>query len=162
MSRSSSISGITSQDTKDVWRFPAALNGEIRTRRCTPFSDFRYPYAFSPLIWNVMDLMPASSPSNESKTTSSYPLLSAHLEYMRNSICAQSHDSVPPAPACNDRIALSPSYSPESSVLIRILSKVVTNSLNISSISGIREASFSSYPISISVSMSSNCVASFS
>ena len=31
--RSFSISGITSQDTKEVWRFPAALNGEIRTRR---------------------------------------------------------------------------------------------------------------------------------
>ena len=28
-----SISGITSHDTNDVWRFPAALNGEIRTRR---------------------------------------------------------------------------------------------------------------------------------
>ena len=40
-SRSSSISGMTSQDTKEVCLFPAALNGDIRTRRCTPFSDFR-------------------------------------------------------------------------------------------------------------------------
>ena len=26
---------------KDVCLFPAALNGEIRTRRCTPFSERR-------------------------------------------------------------------------------------------------------------------------
>ena len=42
-SMSPSISGITSQETKEVCRFPCALNGEIRTRRCTPFSDLRYP-----------------------------------------------------------------------------------------------------------------------
>ena len=36
MSMSSSISGITSQETKEVWRLPAALKGEIRTNRCTP------------------------------------------------------------------------------------------------------------------------------
>ena len=47
---------MTSQDAKDVCRFPAALNGEIRTRRCTPFSDFRYPYAFSPLTSKVTAL----------------------------------------------------------------------------------------------------------
>ena len=37
----SSISGITSQEAKDVCLFPAALNGEMRTRRCTPFSERR-------------------------------------------------------------------------------------------------------------------------
>ena len=38
---SSFRSGSTSHDAKDVWRFPAALNGEIRTSLWTPFSDFR-------------------------------------------------------------------------------------------------------------------------
>ena len=40
-SKSSSISGITSSDTNEVCRFPCALNGDIRTSLCTPFSDFR-------------------------------------------------------------------------------------------------------------------------
>lgn len=40
---SSSISGITSTAAKEVCLFPAELNGEIRTRRWTPFSFFRYP-----------------------------------------------------------------------------------------------------------------------
>ena len=43
MSRSSSISGMTSQAEKDVWRFPFALNGDILTSLWTPCSDFRSP-----------------------------------------------------------------------------------------------------------------------
>ena len=41
ISISSSISGITSQETNEVCRFPAALKGDIRTKRCTPCSDLR-------------------------------------------------------------------------------------------------------------------------
>ena len=37
----SSITGETSSDAKDVWRRAFASNGEMRTRRCTPRSDFR-------------------------------------------------------------------------------------------------------------------------
>lgn len=44
------------------------------------------------------------------------PFRSAQRVYIRYSIFAQSHDSVPPAPACRVTIALSLSYSPERSV----------------------------------------------
>ena len=40
-SRSSSISGITSQDTKEVCLFPLALKGDILTSLWTPRSDLR-------------------------------------------------------------------------------------------------------------------------
>ena len=43
-----------------------ASNGEMRTSRCTPISDCSSPYAFSPLISTVADLMPAPSPSSRS------------------------------------------------------------------------------------------------
>ena len=135
---------MTSHDTNEVCLFPAALNGEIRTSLCTPFSDFRYPYAFSPFTWKVIDLIPASSPSSESSTSRVKPFLSAHFEYIRNSMDAQSHDSVPPAPALSLRIALHLSYSPDKRVFILIPSYVLSKSSSICCISGMSDSSFSS------------------
>ena len=40
-SNADTASGTTSQEAKEVCLFPAELNGEILTSRCTPFSDFR-------------------------------------------------------------------------------------------------------------------------
>ncbi len=39
----SSISGMTSRETKEVCRRPEASNGEMRTKRCTPVSLFMKP-----------------------------------------------------------------------------------------------------------------------
>ena len=36
-------SGKTSTDAKEVCLFPFALNGEILTNLCIPFSAFKYP-----------------------------------------------------------------------------------------------------------------------
>jgi hypothetical protein len=47
---------------------------------------------------NVADLTPASSPGEASFISTSKPRLSAHRRYIRNSISAQSCESVPPAP----------------------------------------------------------------
>jgi hypothetical protein len=51
-------------------------------------------------------VIPAWSPAWTSWTCTSKPLRSAHRLYIRKSMSAQSHDSVPPAPAWMDRIAL--------------------------------------------------------
>ncbi len=58
-----SISGVTSMEVNEVWRFPAESNGEILTRRWTPRSALRYPYAYSPSILTVAALMPVVSPA---------------------------------------------------------------------------------------------------
>ncbi|MNT76497.1 hypothetical protein D3C72_2155080 [compost metagenome] len=42
-SMSASISGITSTPAKAVCRLPAELKGEMRTRRCVPFSACNRP-----------------------------------------------------------------------------------------------------------------------
>ena len=60
---SSEISGITSSDAKEVWRLPLLSKGETRTKRCTPASDFKYPYALVPSTKITALFSPASSPS---------------------------------------------------------------------------------------------------
>ena len=47
-STSSSNSGITLTEANDVCRRPAESKGEIRTKRWTPFSPRKYPYALCP------------------------------------------------------------------------------------------------------------------
>src|SRR5881628_3468626 len=66
ISMSSSTTWYTNTDAKDVWRRDCASNGEMRTRRCTPFSALSSPYAYCPLIWISADLIPASSPCSKS------------------------------------------------------------------------------------------------
>src|SRR5918996_1354388 len=61
---------------------------------------------------NVALLIPASSPGFTSSSSTSNPSRSAHRRYIRSSISAQSWDSVPPAPACNEATASLASYSP--------------------------------------------------
>ena len=68
----------------------------------------------APLISMVALLIPASSPSVVSRSSTSKPRRSPQRRYMRSSISAQSCDSVPPAPAWTARMALRLSYSPES------------------------------------------------
>ena len=51
-------------------------------------------------------LMPAPSPGSASVTSTSQPRASAQRWYMRRSMFAQSHDSVPPAPALMLRMQL--------------------------------------------------------
>ena len=87
-----------------------------RDKIVTPFSDFIYPYAFSPFTSKVTVLIPAISPSRKSSTWIWNPLRSAHLLYIRYSILAQSQDSVPPAPAWIVTMALQESYSPDNRV----------------------------------------------
>ena len=58
----SSRSGATITCAKLVWRRCAESNGLSRTSRCLPRSALRIPYAFSPRIVIVADLIPYSSP----------------------------------------------------------------------------------------------------
>src|SRR5437879_1497479 len=62
----------------------------------------------------VADLMPASSPGSRSTTSALKPARSHQRRYMRMSICAQSCDSVPPAPGWMERMAAFASCGPES------------------------------------------------
>ncbi len=55
---------------------------------------------------SVALVIPAWSPAWMSWTSTAKPRRSAHRLYMRSSMSAQSHDSVPPAPAWRERIAL--------------------------------------------------------
>ena len=82
-----------------MWRPPAESNGLLRTSRCTPVSVRSRPNAYSPSTLIVALRMPATSPSVSSITSVLKPLRSQYLRYWRSSIAAQSHASVPPAPA---------------------------------------------------------------
>ena len=112
-STSSSTQGVTSTRAKAVCRRCAESNGDSRTSRCTPFSAPMMPYAFSPSTSNETDLRPASSPGEASSSSLLKPRRSAQRRYMRNSISAQSIESVPPAPALIVTTAGPASYSPE-------------------------------------------------
>ncbi len=57
--------------------------------------------------------MPASSPASRSTTSALKPARSAQRRYMRISICAQSWDSVPPAPGWMDRMTFFLSCGPD-------------------------------------------------
>ena len=81
-------------------------NGEMRTRRCTPDSVFSQPCALWPLTMIVADLMPASSPSVSSSTSTSKFRRSPQRTYMRSNMRAQSQLSVPPAPECTSTIGI--------------------------------------------------------
>src|SRR5438093_51060 len=118
LTSTSSTSGTTASEAKLVCRRREASNGEIRTSRCTPISPRRYPNAYSPDTSTVADLMPASSPGSRSTTSAFKPARSHHLRYIRSSICAQSCDSVPPAPGWIDTIAAFVSWDPESMIFI--------------------------------------------
>src|SRR5919109_5187848 len=61
--------------------------------------------------------MPASSPGSKSTTSALKPARSHQRRYMRISICAQSCDSVPPAPGWIERMAALASCGPESITL---------------------------------------------
>ena len=50
-------------------------------------------------MWTLASWMPAAPPSSRSVISALNPLDSAHIRYIRISISAQSHASVPPAPA---------------------------------------------------------------
>ena len=54
---------IASICTKESGKTFAESKGEMRTNRCTPLSPASRPKAYSPVMVNVADLMPASSPS---------------------------------------------------------------------------------------------------
>ena len=115
-SASSRSSGISSTPAKLVCRLFAALNGESRTRRWVPRSERSSPYAYSPSIVSVADLIPASSPSVRSVSVARAPgCRSAHRVYIRSSISAQSCASTPPEPARTVRTAPHASCSPSSS-----------------------------------------------
>ena len=52
---------MTLTEAKEVCLLAFESKGEILTKRCTPFSPLRKPYAFLPFKINVADLIPASS-----------------------------------------------------------------------------------------------------
>ena len=101
--------------------------------------------------------MPASSPSTMFIVSTLKPFLSAHLQYILYSIEHQSQDSVPPAPAFREIIALLASYSPVRSVERRSASSLFSKSFRSALISGTTEASSSSLPISIRSMISLYC-----
>ncbi len=86
----------------------------MRTSRCTPASEDRWPKAYSPWTITVALLIPASSPAWMSVMSRLKPRRSHQRKYMRSSISAQSWLSVPPAPALMVRMALARSCSPPS------------------------------------------------
>ena len=122
-----------------MWRFALLSKGEILTKRCTPFSPFRYPKANSPSISNVTVFTPATSPSWKLSSRTLYPCFSAHMMYILISIDAQSQLSVPPAPAVIWRTAESSSPSLESiflnsrfSIFSRSFGKMSSTSFSLS------------------------------
>ena len=102
----SSTSGYTNTLAKLVCRPPAESKGDLRTKRCTPVSVRNKPKAYSPSIFKVAPLMPATSPADSSSNVALKPLRSAYFRYCRKSMLAQSQASVPPAPAWISRKAL--------------------------------------------------------
>ena len=58
----SSITGVTSTDANDVCLLVFESNGDILTSLCTPFSFFKYPYAFIPFTIIDMLFIPVSNP----------------------------------------------------------------------------------------------------
>ena len=93
--------------------------------------------------------MPASSPGDTSNISAWNFFLSAQRMYIRISICAQSCDSVPPAPAWNARITSLESYGPSNINWTSIASNLET-SMSISwCISSLRDSSFSARAIPI-------------
>ena len=91
---------------KLVCRPPDESNGDLRTKRCTPVSVRNKPKAYSPSIFKVAPLIPATSPGDSSSKVALKPLRSAYLRYWRNNMLAQSQASVPPAPAWMSKKAL--------------------------------------------------------
>ncbi len=118
ISTSSSSSGQTKTDAKEVWR---ARPG--RTARCAR-GGARRPRPRGgrrrtrPGTMSVALLMPASSPGWKSMISRLKPRRSAQRRYMRSSISAQSCDSVPPAPGLMVTMAFVRSCSPPSIFLI--------------------------------------------
>mmetsp|Transcript_5060 Transcript_5060/g.17564 ORF Transcript_5060/g.17564 Transcript_5060/m.17564 type:complete len:352 (+) Transcript_5060:2715-3770(+) len=96
---SSGSSGITSTAANDVSRVPPELKGDMRTKRCVPFSERNLPYANRPCNSMVEFLIPAPSPAARSPLRTSNPRDSPHRRYIRSIISAQSCASIPPAPA---------------------------------------------------------------
>ena len=85
----------------------------------------------------VADLMPASSPGCRSTTSALKPPRSHHRRYMRIKICAQSCDSVPPAPGWIDTIASFTSWGPPSMIFSSKSSSARRARATPSSISGV-------------------------
>lgn len=73
----SSISGVISTRTKDVSRVLPELKGLSLTRRWTPCSSFRKPYAKGPLMRSSALFIPASSAIVFSEISTSHSLDSA-------------------------------------------------------------------------------------
>ena len=105
----------------------------MRTKRCTPFSARNIPYAFLPSKVTVALFTPASSPGKISARSTLKWCCSPQRVNMRNNICVQSCASVPPAPACSVKIALLPSYSPDSINSISLASTIAESSSEVSS-----------------------------
>mmetsp|Transcript_10406 Transcript_10406/g.31807 ORF Transcript_10406/g.31807 Transcript_10406/m.31807 type:complete len:262 (-) Transcript_10406:215-1000(-) len=151
-SSSSSSFGMTSMPAKLVWRFPCALNGDIRTSRCVPFSALRYPYANSPSTSSVADLYPHSSPGLSSARRTENPRLSQKRVTIRTRISAQSCASVPPAPARTVTTAPLRSYGPDSVLRRPYAASSLSSSSTLSTASSTTSAAPSSPPSSLSSS----------
>ena len=77
ISMSSSTSGYTKTEAKEVCLRALESKGEMRTRRCTPTSALRNPKAWSPRAMKDTLLRPASSPGWKSPASTSQPFRSA-------------------------------------------------------------------------------------
>ena len=89
-------------------------------------------------------LTPASSPGRRSIVSMEKLFFSAHILYILSSIDAQSHDSVPPAPACILRNALQLSFCPFSIIRNSSFSSFWVNDCRSFAISASNSSSLSS------------------
>ena len=118
-----------------------------------PSSPLRYPYAIGPRTAIDALLMPASSLSWRSSSSILNSLATAHAEYIRNIMSAQSLASVPPSRALIVRIAPAPSLGPLSSAFSSRSSRTFSNRVISSRTSSAIDSS--SWAISNSASRSS-------
>ena len=90
--------GRTSTSENEVCRFPAELNGDMRTKRCTPASCFKAPYAPEPSTSNEMLRNPPIEFSLDESNPVFQPLAAAYFLYISKRMREKSSASSPPAP----------------------------------------------------------------
>src|SRR6185436_18355255 len=90
--------GRISTSEKDVWRFPAELKGDMRTRRCTPPSKRSVPYAPEPFTSNDTERYPPMEFSFAESSATDQPLEVTYFLYISYRMREKSSASSPPAP----------------------------------------------------------------
>lgn len=95
----SSISGSTTMEMAEVWTRPWDSVEGILWTRCTPDSNFSFPYDPNPFTWKMISLRPPFSFSEVDMISEENPQVSANRKIMREASSVKSADSSPPTPA---------------------------------------------------------------